>query len=109
MSKLVVIAVGLLLVRKLRVSRTTETPARTATLRRAEELSDDVLDRYREVHLQAIDRARKGSAANHEIICRKHRRPGIRTASAAPPWLRLHSAPRSLHLSCFVFQPSGRE
>ena len=58
---------------------------------------------------RGLHRARKGSAANHEIIFRKYRRPGIRTACAGPPLLRLHSARRSLHPSCFVFRPSGRE
>jgi len=30
-------------------------------------------------------------------------------ASADPPLLRLHSVRRSLHPSCIVFRPSGRE
>jgi hypothetical protein len=50
-------------------------------LHRVGGLGDDVLDRYREVHPQAADTA---SATNHEIICRKHRRLGIRTAPADP-------------------------
>jgi hypothetical protein len=56
-----------------------------------------------------ITSARKGSAANHEIIFRKHRRLGIRIASADPQLLRLHSARRSLHPSCFVFRSSEPE
>jgi hypothetical protein len=39
-----------------------------------------------------IDRARKGSAANHEIICRTHRRPGSQTA-VADSLSRLPSVP----------------
>ena len=38
-------------------------------LHRAEELSDDVHDCYREVHpARAVDRVHGGSTANHEII-----------------------------------------
>jgi hypothetical protein len=37
--------------------------------------------------------ARRVSATNHEIICRRHRRLGIRTASADPPLLLAREPP----------------
>ena len=58
---------------------------------------------------RGLHRARKGSAANHEIIFRKRRRPGIRKASADPRLLRLDWPRQSLHPSWFVVRPSGRE
>src|ERR1700722_15628809 len=88
-------------------------PLRQLALHRSEELSDDVLTCYRGESLnrrsRGIHRARKGSATNHEIICQKRRRHGIRTAPAAPQFWRLHFARRSLHPSYFVVRPSERE
>src|ERR1700733_6425507 len=77
-------------------------PLRQLALHRSEELSDDVLTCYRGESLnrrsRGIHRARKGSATNHEIICRTHTRPGTSTMWAEFPW-HPHSVPHS-HPSC---------
>jgi|HubBroStandDraft_6_1064221.scaffolds.fasta_scaffold230842_3 hypothetical protein len=44
------------------------------------------------VGTRGLHRARRGSAANHEIICRTHTRSGTRTAWAESPW-----HPHSVH------------
>jgi hypothetical protein len=49
------------------------------------------------VGTRGLHRARRGSAANHEIICRTHRRPENRTKCAESPWHR-YSVPHSLLL-----------
>src|SRR5580692_3205020 len=81
-------------------------PLRQLALHRSEELSDDVLTCYRGESLnrrsRGIHRARKGSATNHEIICRKRRRPGIRTASGDLRLSHHHSVRRLLYPSRFV-------
>jgi hypothetical protein len=64
-------------------------PLRQLALHRSEELSDDALTCYRGESLnrrsRGIHRARKGSASNHEIICRTHTRRGNSRACAESP------------------------
>jgi hypothetical protein len=56
---------------------------------------------------RGFHRARRGSAANHEIICRKHRRLGIRISGTRYPF----SCPLRVRLRShsFLFRSSGRE